>query len=142
MPSAGEFYLAGYELSAETRREIEPLRLAAASEVQARQQAGGLLIGPEVTNWFPGSRVLFPRAATLGQLARGRTGLCRRRKPATDLPARNPLRQGPTPAHPAGVKMQKGEWRTQNLGLTRALKCRLPAFCILHSSFCLRPGVA
>ncbi len=42
-------------------------------EVQARQQAGGILIGPEVTNWFPGSRVLFPRAATLGQLARGRT---------------------------------------------------------------------
>ena len=26
----GEFYLAGYELSADTRREIEPLRLAAA----------------------------------------------------------------------------------------------------------------
>jgi tRNA threonylcarbamoyl adenosine modification protein YeaZ len=69
----GEFYLAGYELSAEARHEIEPLRLAAASEVQARQQAGGLLVGPEVTKWFPGSRILFPRAATLGQLARGRT---------------------------------------------------------------------
>jgi tRNA threonylcarbamoyl adenosine modification protein YeaZ len=68
-----EFYLAGYELSAESRREVEPLRLATGSEVQARQQGGGLLVGPEVTNWFPGSRVLFPRAATLGQLARGRT---------------------------------------------------------------------
>jgi tRNA threonylcarbamoyl adenosine modification protein YeaZ len=69
----GEFYLAGYELSAGTRREVEPLRLATTTEVQARQQAGGLLIGPEVLNWFPGSRLLFPRAATLGQLARGRT---------------------------------------------------------------------
>lgn len=68
-----EFYLAGYNLGAEARREIEPLRLAGLSEVQARQQAGGILIGPEVTRWFQGARVLFPRAATLGQLARGRT---------------------------------------------------------------------
>jgi tRNA threonylcarbamoyl adenosine modification protein YeaZ len=68
-----EFYLAGYELNREGRREIEPLRLATLPEVQARQQAGGMIIGPEVANWFPGSRVLFPRAATLGQLARGRT---------------------------------------------------------------------
>jgi tRNA threonylcarbamoyl adenosine modification protein YeaZ len=69
----GEFYLAGYELSAEARREVEPLRLASLPDVQARQQAGGILIGPEVTKWFPGSRVLYPRAATLGRLARGRT---------------------------------------------------------------------
>jgi hypothetical protein len=41
--------------------------------VQARQQAGGILIGPEVAKWFPSSRVLYPRAATLVQLARGRT---------------------------------------------------------------------
>ncbi|HOC55922.1 MAG TPA: tRNA (adenosine(37)-N6)-threonylcarbamoyltransferase complex dimerization subunit type 1 TsaB [Verrucomicrobiota bacterium] len=67
-----EFYLAGYDLTAEARREIEPLRLVAAAEVQARQQAGAILIGPEVTKWFPGGRVLFPRAATVGQLARGR----------------------------------------------------------------------
>jgi tRNA threonylcarbamoyl adenosine modification protein YeaZ len=68
-----EFYLAGYELSAGTRREVELLRLATGPEIQARQQAGGLVIGPEATKWFPGSRLLFPRAATLGQLARGRT---------------------------------------------------------------------
>jgi tRNA threonylcarbamoyl adenosine modification protein YeaZ len=68
-----EFYLTGYDVSAETSREIEPLRLATLSEVQACHQAGGIIIGPEVTNWFPGSRVLFPRAATLGRLARGRT---------------------------------------------------------------------
>jgi hypothetical protein len=41
--------------------------------VQACHQAGGIIVGPEVTNWLPGSRVLFPRAATLGRLARGRT---------------------------------------------------------------------
>ena len=69
----GEFYLAGYDLSPEARREVEPLRLASLPEVQARQQAGGILIGPEVTKWFPGSRVTYPRAATLGRLARGRT---------------------------------------------------------------------
>jgi tRNA threonylcarbamoyl adenosine modification protein YeaZ len=69
----GEFYLAGYDLSPEAAREIEPLRLATLPEVQACQRAGGVIIGPEVTNWFPGSRVLLPRAATLGRLALGRT---------------------------------------------------------------------
>jgi tRNA threonylcarbamoyl adenosine modification protein YeaZ len=68
-----EFYLAGYDLTAQARQEVEPLRLVAASEVQARQQAGEIIVGPEVTKWFPGSRVLFPRAAILGQLARGRS---------------------------------------------------------------------
>ncbi len=68
-----EFYLAGYDLSTGARRETEPLHLATMAEVVARQQSGALLLGPEVTNWFPGGRVLFPRAATLGQLARDRT---------------------------------------------------------------------
>jgi tRNA threonylcarbamoyl adenosine modification protein YeaZ len=69
----GEFYLAGYDLGAETSREVEPLCLATLAEVQAGHQAGGIIIGPEVTKWFPDSRVLFPRAAILGHLARGRT---------------------------------------------------------------------
>jgi tRNA threonylcarbamoyladenosine biosynthesis protein TsaB len=68
----GEFYLAGYELTAESRREVEPLRLVASAEMQARQQAGGILVGPEASDCLPGSRLLFPRAATLGQLACGR----------------------------------------------------------------------
>jgi len=67
-----EFYLAGYDVSEELRREVEPVRLATPAEVQARQQAGGMIVGPEVNKWFPGSRILLPRAATLGQLARGR----------------------------------------------------------------------
>ena len=68
-----EFYLAGYELSAESRREVAPLRLATRAEVQARQQAGDTLIGPEVLTGVPGSRVLFPRASSLGGLAGGRS---------------------------------------------------------------------
>jgi tRNA threonylcarbamoyl adenosine modification protein YeaZ len=69
----GEFYLAGYDLTPEARREIEPLRLATRGEVNACIQAGGTLIGPEAAKLFPGSRALFPRAATLGRLAWGRT---------------------------------------------------------------------
>ena len=69
----GEFYLAGYNLSPEARLEVAPLRLASLPDVQARQQAGGILIGPEVTKWFLGSRVLHPRAAALARLAWGRT---------------------------------------------------------------------
>ena len=78
----GEFYLAGYELGGEDRaaghgarlaREVAPLRLASAAEVQARADAGDLLIGPEVTRWFPAGRPCFARAATLARLAVGRT---------------------------------------------------------------------
>jgi tRNA threonylcarbamoyl adenosine modification protein YeaZ len=68
-----ELYLAGYDLGPQARREIEPLRLAPLAEAQERQRAGATLIGPEVTKWFPAGRVMFPRAATLGQLARDRT---------------------------------------------------------------------
>ena len=52
---------------------MEPLRLATLEEVQACQQSGSTLIGPEVTKWFSSGRLVFPRAATLGQLACGRT---------------------------------------------------------------------
>lgn len=68
-----EFYLAGYELAAAIRREIEPLRLATMTEVRARAQAGGALVGPEVEKWFPEGRLVFPRAATLGELALSRS---------------------------------------------------------------------
>ena len=69
----GEFYLAGYEISASGRREVSPLRLATLGEARAREQAGERLIGPEVTRWFPDGRIVFPRAALLAQLAMGRT---------------------------------------------------------------------
>ena len=68
-----EFYVADYELSAQGWGELTPLRLAPLAEVQQRQQAGGVLIGPEVSVWFPGARTVFPTAATLGRLAAGRS---------------------------------------------------------------------
>jgi len=68
----GEFYLAGCEIDANGRKEIAPLRLATLAEVREREQAGEILLGPEVTRWFPNGRIVFPRAATLGRLALGR----------------------------------------------------------------------
>jgi tRNA threonylcarbamoyl adenosine modification protein YeaZ len=72
-----EFYLAGYDLMPGLRRQLEPLRLASRTDVQKCLDRGDLLIGPEVTNWFPAGRVLFPRAATIGRLALGRTDFVR-----------------------------------------------------------------
>jgi tRNA threonylcarbamoyl adenosine modification protein YeaZ len=68
-----EFYLAGYELGAEEWHERDPLRLATMAEVQERQKAGGLIVGPEATKWFSDGKVVFPGAAMLGRLAVGRT---------------------------------------------------------------------
>lgn len=68
----GEFYLAGFEISADGWREIEPLRIVTLSQVQRRADAKEILIGPEVTNWFPNGRTIFPRAAMLAELAASR----------------------------------------------------------------------
>jgi tRNA threonylcarbamoyladenosine biosynthesis protein TsaB len=67
-----EFYLASYEISAAGRKEVEPLRILTRAEVESRAGANELLIGPEVTRWFPNGRMVFPRAAMLGQLALNR----------------------------------------------------------------------
>jgi tRNA threonylcarbamoyladenosine biosynthesis protein TsaB len=67
-----EFYLASYEISAAGRKEIEPLRILTRAEVESRADANEKLIGPEVTRWFPNGRMVFPRAAMLGQLAMNR----------------------------------------------------------------------
>ena len=58
----GEFYVANYELDAEAWRELQPLRLASRSSVLEFEANGELLIGPEVLNWFPGGRTIYPRA--------------------------------------------------------------------------------
>jgi tRNA A37 threonylcarbamoyladenosine modification protein TsaB len=68
-----EFYLADYELDATGWRALTPLRLATLAEVQAREAAGEIIVGPEVGTCFPRGRLLIPRAATLGGLAVGRT---------------------------------------------------------------------
>jgi len=67
-----EFYLASYEISAAGRKEVEPLRILTRAEVESRAAAKEILIGPEVTRWFPNGRMVFPRAAMLGQLALNR----------------------------------------------------------------------
>ena len=67
-----EFYLAAYEISADGWREIEPLRILPRAEVESRAGAKEILIGPEVPRWFPNGRMVFPRAAMLGQLALNR----------------------------------------------------------------------
>src|ERR1041385_1942896 len=64
-----EFYLATYELSAGSWRERSPLRIVTFAEVRERERTGSVLIGPEATRWFSGGRLVFPRAATLGELA-------------------------------------------------------------------------
>ena len=68
----GEFYLAGYEIRAEGYREFAPLRIATPAEARDRERAGEVLIGPEATRGVKG-RILFPRAATIGRLASGRS---------------------------------------------------------------------
>lgn len=65
----GEFYLASYEVQNGSAREIAPLRLALRGEVEEREHAGDQLVGPEVTRWFLGGRIVFPQAATLARLA-------------------------------------------------------------------------
>ncbi len=64
-----EFYLADYEIVPGGMREISPLRLATLAEVRGREAAGERLVGPEVARWFPNGRVIFPRAARLGERA-------------------------------------------------------------------------
>jgi tRNA threonylcarbamoyladenosine biosynthesis protein TsaB len=69
----GEFYLAGYEAGSGALQETAPLQIATATVVAERATCGELLIGPEVTRWFPEGRTVFPQALTLARLARSRT---------------------------------------------------------------------
>jgi len=68
-----EFYLATYDLTGAGWTAVEPLQIVPLAGVQARSDAGQLIVGPEVTRWFAAGRVVFPNAATLARLARSRT---------------------------------------------------------------------
>jgi tRNA threonylcarbamoyl adenosine modification protein YeaZ len=68
-----EFYLASYDLSETECRLVQPLRLGSFEVVLASQKADEQIVGPEVTQWFPAGQMVFPDAATLGQLAANRT---------------------------------------------------------------------
>ncbi|MGA2788408.1 MAG: tRNA (adenosine(37)-N6)-threonylcarbamoyltransferase complex dimerization subunit type 1 TsaB [Verrucomicrobiota bacterium] len=67
-----EFYLAAYEISAAAWKEVEPLQIVTRAEMESRASLKEILIGPEVTRWFPNGRMVFPRASVLGQLALNR----------------------------------------------------------------------
>jgi len=64
----GEYYLAEYEITNDGVQEVAALRLASFDSVQEREQAGDILIGPEVQGRFPRGRIVFPRAGTMAQL--------------------------------------------------------------------------
>jgi tRNA threonylcarbamoyl adenosine modification protein YeaZ len=68
-----ELYLANYDLLPDAWRATEPLRLVSLDQARAQADAGRLLVGPEVSRWFPDGRVIFPRASALGRLAVGRS---------------------------------------------------------------------
>jgi len=64
----GEFYLAAWELTGQSAREIEPLRIVGREVIESAGN-NSLIIGPEATRWFPTARVVHPRAATMAALA-------------------------------------------------------------------------
>jgi tRNA threonylcarbamoyladenosine biosynthesis protein TsaB len=68
----GEFYVAGYEVNDQAAHEVSALHLTGFDEVRRLEQAGEILVGPDVTRWVSGGRPIFPRAATLGRIALGR----------------------------------------------------------------------
>jgi tRNA threonylcarbamoyl adenosine modification protein YeaZ len=69
----GEWYLSSWELDDDGAREVNPLRIVSAAEVQTRAANGGIVLGPEATRVVPTAQLTFPRAATLARLATRRT---------------------------------------------------------------------
>ncbi|MGA2028504.1 MAG: tRNA (adenosine(37)-N6)-threonylcarbamoyltransferase complex dimerization subunit type 1 TsaB [Verrucomicrobiota bacterium] len=63
-----EFYAAAHEISEAERKEIRPLKILTFAELQSRADSREILVGPEVTRWFPNGKDLFPRAAALANL--------------------------------------------------------------------------
>lgn len=68
----GEFYRAGYEITADKVREVLPLHLTSREAVLALELSGALLIGSDLTRELPGVRPMFPLAASLGRIAQTR----------------------------------------------------------------------
>lgn len=64
-----ELYLASYQISKESCKEVNPLRLADIGTVKDLESAGETIIGPEVNRWFSSGKVLFPRAVVVARLA-------------------------------------------------------------------------
>jgi len=62
----GEFYLGEWDISADKRVEICPLRIVTAAEIDTHGVAGQTVIGPVA------ERTMYPGAAYLARLAQGR----------------------------------------------------------------------
>ncbi len=62
----GEFYLAGWQISAGSLVAASPLQIVSAAEVQSRAAVGEVAIGPTATT------ILFPTAAQVARLAGNR----------------------------------------------------------------------
>ncbi len=75
-----EFYLATYEIGDKDVSATIPLCLTSLADTQARAQTGGVLAGPDIQAWFPGSQPLFPHASMLGRLAAAREDCLRGEK--------------------------------------------------------------
>jgi tRNA threonylcarbamoyladenosine biosynthesis protein TsaB len=71
----GEFYRGGYMNQNQIAQELTPLELVSAATAHTLEANGELLIGPEVTRWFPGSRIVFPTATQLLSLAQANAGV-------------------------------------------------------------------
>jgi tRNA threonylcarbamoyladenosine biosynthesis protein TsaB len=67
-----EFYLETFGVSAQSWQPVEPLHLSPIEKISSRVQVGEIVLGPDAAK-LPGSRLLFPRAATLAALALHRT---------------------------------------------------------------------
>ncbi len=71
----GEFYRADYSTDDGTAREIAPLRLVGAAEVEACIRNGLTVCGPEAKRWFAGAEEVFPDAGIVGCLAAAEAGV-------------------------------------------------------------------
>lgn len=69
-----EFYLSVYDLQETGVTEVERVQLVSRAALQARAAHGQRLGGPDLSGQFSGSLNLYPRAATLAELALTRTG--------------------------------------------------------------------
>jgi tRNA threonylcarbamoyl adenosine modification protein YeaZ len=64
-----EFYLARYELESGAHRSIQALKIVSMDAVIECRDAGDVLLGPEITTWFPHGTVLHPSASMAARLA-------------------------------------------------------------------------
>jgi len=63
----GEYYRSAWEISAQERKEISPLKIVTTAEIAALKSAGETCVGTEL------EPELFPSAAMVARLAAGRT---------------------------------------------------------------------